>query len=83
MEYMVVRATKRPLDKVEVDNHDVAISKKSGSATITDAGLAREIDSRFGRDGEVVKGEVVVVPVHSSDRKLSFTVPALPWKDKK
>lgn len=79
MKHLLIRATQRPLKVIKVDGYTIPFGK-DGSVTITDSGLAREVDARFGRKGT---SEVAVAPIHSSDRRPTFLVPALPWKKEK
>jgi len=75
----MVRATQRPLESVKVDQHNIPIGA-NGSMVIKDAGLAAEVETRFGRHGEL-RTDVVTVPLRKP-HGMMFTVPELPWKKK-
>lgn len=81
--YQVIRATTKPLDNVTIDGRSMDIPANRGAFEVSDPGLAREVDARFGVKGEVTPGDVVVVPINEAPdpiHRRTFTVPELPWK---
>lgn len=85
-DYIVVKSSLRKTTGVDVDKHSNDFGKKSNAFTVTDAGLAREIEARYGEKGEVLPGDVVVAPLNREPDKLhkrTFTVPDLPWLHKR
>jgi len=83
-EYMTIKASVRPGESVNVDGKEMPFSQKNGMFMTKDPGLAREIEARYGRKGEVLPAETVTVPIYNAGRepghRYSFTVPELPWK---
>lgn len=85
-DYIVVKSSLRKTTGVDVDKHSNDFGKKSNAFTVTDAGLAREIEARYGEKGEVLPGDVVVAPLNRAPdpiHRRTFTVPDLPWLHKK
>lgn len=84
--YQVIKAQPNHTAGVSVDGKDLLFGTKQNAMTVVDAGMAAEIDARYGRHGSEKPGEVVVVPVEcmpEQGHKRTFTVPELPWKKEK
>lgn len=84
-EYIVLKSSVRKTNGVTVDGHEGAFGKKSHAFTVTDAGLAKEMEARYGMKGEVLPGEVVIAPLNRAPDPLhrrTFTVPDMPWLHK-
>jgi hypothetical protein len=85
-QHMLVKATKTPITGITIDGRQLDFHKKNAAVMVNDDGLAREVDARYGRHGEVVPGQVVALPIRNANmvegHHSTFTVPALPWKDK-
>jgi len=59
--YEIVNADKKIVTEIDVDGHTVKLGK-NGMARVTDAGLAKEIDARYGQHARTHEaGRVVVV----------------------
>lgn len=84
---MTIKATTKPTESVNIDGNEMKFSKKNGSFMTKDPGLAREIEARYGKKGEVVPQETVTVPIYNAGREdghhYTFTVPEMPWKKDK
>lgn len=77
---MVLKATKREnVAGVEMGGREMRFGKKSNAFTVSDMGLAREIEAEHGARET---GEVVVIrqPVREPGHRYTFSVPELPWK---
>jgi len=83
--YMVIKAAQNTPETVKIDNRELNFSEKTGAFDIVDGGVAREIEARYGKHGQVTPGQIVTVPIHNAGmvpgHKRTFTVPRLPWKD--
>lgn len=85
-DYIVLKSSLRKTKSVDVDTHHNEFGKKSNAFTVNDAGLAREIEARYGMKGEALPGEVVIAPLNRAPdplHKRTFTVPDMPWLHKK
>lgn len=76
----VIKASKRPFSGIAGSGRWMEFGR-SGAFKTSDAGLAREIDTKWGLEGGT--GEVVVV--EKEDRpemghRYMFTMPEMPWK---
>ena len=87
--YEFVKATTRALKELEVGGHRVRL-KRNGTAETFDAGLARDIEQKYGyhrraqHRGSVVVNEIDYEdPTREHGHTYTFTVPELPWKRKR
>ena len=87
--YEVVKNTTRPLRELEVGGRRIRLSRRGIAATF-DAGLARDIEQKYGNAkrasnrGEVVVNEIDYEdPTRERGHVYTFVVPALPWKKKR
>lgn len=73
------------MNSVTVDDKTMTLPENRGMVDIGDSGLAAEIDTRYGKTGEVMPGDVVVVPYEAREpgHRNFFAVPELPWKKEK
>lgn len=70
-----------------VDDRTLHLPANRGMVETNDAGLAREVDTRYGVKGEARPGDVVVVERedrgHDGIHHYTFSMPEMPWKKKK
>jgi hypothetical protein len=83
--FMVIKATTKDIDHVNVGGKDLKFSRKTGGFQVADAGVASEINAMYGAKSGQVSPDVVVVPIENAGRdplhRSLFTVPDLPWKN--
>lgn len=86
-QYEIIKASTRAFNSIQVGG--VMVPIRQHGTLVTDSGLARDIEQSFGQDKRApYRDDVMVVPVDDRDPKrerghrYSFTVPALPWKEK-
>lgn len=61
--YEIVNASKNPVREIDVDGHRVKLAR-NGQGFVHDAGLAEEIDARYGQKARTkTAGKVVVIPI--------------------
>ena len=78
--FQVIKATKRNITGIGGAGRHLKFGS-SGAFQTKDAGLAREIDQKWGPDGRGT-GEVVVVETDSrpeAGHRYTFAMPAMPW----
>ena len=84
--YQLIKAAVNAPSSIVIDGKQIDLSQKTGACDLVDGGVAKEIEARYGRRGEVRPGQFITVPIHNAGmvpgQKRSFSVPALPWKDK-
>ena len=80
--YRVIKATTRSIDSLNVGGKEVKLWQKNNSVAINDDGLARDLYAAYGRKGEIMPGQVIMVPVDNPNggHQRTFLVPELPWK---
>jgi len=84
-DYIVVKSSVRKTKEINVDNHVNTFGKTSHAFSTSDAGLAKEIETRYDIKGEVFPGDVIVAPLNRAPDPLhprTFSVPEMPWKKK-
>ena len=83
--YQLIKAAVNSPKTINLDGKEITLSDKTGACDLVDGGVAKEIEARYGRHGEVRPGQFITVPIHNAGmvpgHKRTFTVPSLPWKD--
>lgn len=86
-QYEIIKATTRAISSLNVGG--VKVPLRQHGTLVTDDALANDILQQHGQDKRApFRDDVMVVPVddrnptHESGHRYSFTVPAMPWKDK-
>lgn len=86
-EPMIIKNTQRDIKEINIDGHVIPLDNKHHQNFLSDKGLAREIDARYGKNGEVSPKDFIVIPevprVTGIGHKYTFSVPELPWKRSK
>ena len=71
------------MDKINIDGRVIDMTKQR--TVVVDPGLAKEIDARYGKKGQVIPKTIAVGMSEDHPDKIhprSFLVPDLPWKHK-
>jgi hypothetical protein len=84
MTHMVIKSTKREdVVGVQIGDKDMHFGQKSGAFTVSDPGVAREIEAQHGGRGN----DVVVIPQakprEAGHRYFFGSMPEMPWKKQK
>ncbi len=78
--YMVINATKRPMNGVEVGGMRMKFGRE-GWLRVKDPGVANAIREKYGNTVTVTG--VRAPDVHDRGHKFHFSVPELPWHKEK
>lgn len=85
--FIVLKASERDGVTLNVNGKPMPFGTNTKGFTVSDPGVAKEIEAMYGKKGSVLPGEAVVAPLNSGPEPghpRSFLVPELPWKkDKK
>ena len=82
MSYEIIKATKDPIDGLDVDGKYMKFGK-SGGFVVHDPGEAQYIEDAFGSHSKTGSGDVVVCEVDNAGGQFQrrvFSINA-PWKD--
>lgn len=87
--YEFVKATTRKVDELRVGGRRLKLDR-NGVAYTYDAGLAREVEQKYGNWRRAAHRNTVVVnevdyedPTRERGHVYTFTIPELPWKKKR
>ncbi len=61
-EPMIIKATKRDVSEINIDGHVIPLDNNHHQNFLTDRGLAREVEARYGKRGELRRKDFVVIP---------------------
>ncbi len=77
-EPMIIKATKRDVGEINIDGHVIPLDNAHHQNFLQDKGLAREVEARYGKKGEIRRKDFVVIPevprVVEQDHKYNFSV---------
>lgn len=80
---MVLKASERDGVTLNVGGKPMPFGTNTKGFTVSDPGVAKEIEAMYGKKGSVLPGEAVVAPINSAPEPghpRTFLVPELPWK---